>query len=130
MPQTLKWLAFKSQQKKSLAKMWGKGVFTTASVLYFSAICCSLPVCFAADSVPAGTQNSIAVNVTSTSSPCTLPKTFKWTSTGPLATPQNGSLSMKDFSCVVYNNQFTVYFSTVNSSGTVGRGHDDLHYID
>jgi hypothetical protein len=116
-PQTLKWLAFKSQQKKSIAKMWGKGVFTVAAVLWFSAICCSLPVCFAADSVPAGTQNSIAVNVTSTSSPCMLPKTFKWTSTGPLATPQNGSLSMKDFSSVVYHNQHIVYMSTVNNSG-------------
>ena len=30
------------QQKKSIAKMWGKGVFKVASLLWFSAICCSL----------------------------------------------------------------------------------------
>ncbi len=102
MLQTLKWLALKSQQKKSIAKMWGKGVFTAASLLWFSAICCSLPVCFAQD--------------------CALPATFEWTSTGPLAQPQNGSLSMKDFSCVNYNGEFIVYFSTVNSSGAWGGG--------
>jgi hypothetical protein len=53
---------------------------------------------------------------------CPLPKTFKWTSTGPLAQPQNGSLSLKDFTDVVYNNQHIVYFTTVNSSGNWGGG--------
>jgi hypothetical protein len=51
------------------------------------------------------------------STTCALPKTFKWTSTGPLAQPQNGSLSLKDFSSVVYNNQHIVYMSTVNTAG-------------
>ncbi len=102
MLQTLKWLALKSQQKKSIAKIWGEGVFTVASLLWFSAICCSLPVCFAQD--------------------CALPTTFEWTSTGPLAQPQNGWLSLKDFSCVVYNDEYIVYMSTVNSSGSYGGG--------
>jgi hypothetical protein len=53
---------------------------------------------------------------------CPLPTTFHWTSTGPLAQPQNGSLSLKDFSDVVYNNQHIVYFTTVNSSGNWGGG--------
>ena len=79
--------------------------------------------------VPASTQPSIAVNVTSTSSPSALPKTFKWTSTGPLAQPKTGWLSLKDFSCVVYNNQYIVYMSTVNSVGELRRGHDDLHQL-
>ena len=98
--------------------MWGKGVFTTASALWFSAICCSLSVCFVADS--AGTQNSIAANLSSTSSSCALPTTFKWTSTGPLAQPMSRWVSLKDFSSVVYSNQHIVYMSTVNNSGNYG----------
>jgi hypothetical protein len=97
---TLKWLAFQLQQKKTIAKMWRKGVFTVAAVLWFSAICCSLPVCFAQD--------------------CALPTTFEWTSSGPLAQPQNGWVALKDFSCVNYNGKFIVYMSTVNSSGSYG----------
>jgi hypothetical protein len=100
MLQTLKRLAFKSQQKKSIAKMWGKSVFTVTSALWFSAICCSIPVCFAED--------------------CALPTTFDWLSTGPLAQPQNGWLALKDFSCVNYNGEFIVYMSTVDSSGNYG----------
>jgi len=98
--QTLKWLAFKSQQKKSIGKMRGKGVFAVASVLWFSAICCSLPVCFAQD--------------------CALPTTFEWTSTGPLAHPQHGWIALKDFTCVNYNGEFIVYMSRVNSSVNYG----------
>ena len=80
--------------------MWGKGIFTVASLLWLLAIWCSSPVCFAQD--------------------CTLPTTFEWTSTGPLATPQNGWVALKDFSCVNYNGEFIVYMSTVNSSGNYG----------
>ena len=109
MLQTLKWLALKSQQKKSIAKMWGKGVFTVASLLWFSAICCSLPVCFAQD--------------------CALPTTFEWTSTGPLATPQNGSVALKDFSCVNYNGKFIVYYVDGQQLRELRRGHDDLYQL-
>ena len=86
--------------------MWGTGVLATASVLSFSALCCSLPGCSTADPVPAGTQNSLAANATPASSPCALPTNFEWTSTGPLAQPQTGWIALKDFSCVVYNNQY------------------------
>jgi hypothetical protein len=99
---SLKGVALKSQQKKPIAKMWGKGVFTVASILWFAAICCPLPVCFAQD--------------------CALPTNFEWTSTAPLAQPQHGWISLKDFSCVKYNGEFIVYMSTVNSSGNYGGG--------
>ncbi len=84
----------------SFAKTLGKGVFTVASLLWL--FWCSSPVCFA--------QNSV------------LPTTFKWTSTAPLATPQNGSLAMKDFTCVHSNGKYIVYFTTVDSSGSWGGG--------
>ncbi len=43
-------------------------------------------------------------------------------STDPLATPQNGSLAMKDFTCVHYNGKYIVYFTTVDSAGSWGGG--------
>src|ERR1035438_8569879 len=85
----------------SFAKTWGKGVFTVASLLWL--FWCSSSVCFA--------QNSV------------LPTTFKWNSTPPLcATPQNGSLSMKDFTCVHSNGKYIVYFTTVDNKGNYGGG--------
>jgi len=118
----MKSLSLKSRRQKSITKIRRKGVFATASVLYFSAICCLFTGCLAKDPVPASTQPSIAVNVTSTSSPSALPGTFKWTSTGPLAQPKSGWVSLKDFSSVVYNHQYIVYMSRVNSAGTSYSG--------
>lgn len=51
---------------------------------------------------------------------CPLPTTFKWTSTGALAQPKSGWVSLKDFSSVVYNNQHIVYLSTVDNAGAYG----------
>src|SRR5436305_2832501 len=48
---------------------------------------------------------------------CSLPSTYHWTSTGPLATPQNGWVSLKDFTNVVYNGKHIVYASNVSGSG-------------
>src|SRR4051794_17247622 len=86
----------------SFAKTWRKGAFTAASLLWLLATWCSPPVCFA--------QNGA------------LPSTFQWKSTDPLATPQNGSLAMKDFTCVHYNGKYIVYFTTINSAGSWGGG--------
>jgi hypothetical protein len=51
---------------------------------------------------------------------CPLPRTFKWTSSGPLAQPKSGWVSLKDFSSVVFNNQHIVYMSTVDNAGSYG----------
>lgn len=47
---------------------------------------------------------------------CPLPTTFKWTSVAAIAQPQNGWVSLKDFTHVIYNNQHIVYMTTHDRS--------------
>ncbi|KAF7713387.1 Alpha-L-arabinofuranosidase [Penicillium ucsense] len=51
---------------------------------------------------------------------CSLPSTYKWTSSGPLAQPKSGLLALKDFTVVPYKGQHLVYASDVNSGSSYG----------
>ncbi|MBM2619371.1 RICIN domain-containing protein [Actinoplanes sp. LDG1-06] len=51
---------------------------------------------------------------------CTLPSSYRWSSTGALATPRSGWVSLKDFTTAPYNGRQLVYATTHDYGSTWG----------
>jgi Glycosyl hydrolase family 62/Ricin-type beta-trefoil lectin domain-like len=51
---------------------------------------------------------------------CTLPSSYRWTSTGQLATPRSGWVSLKDFTHAPFNGRQLVYGTTHDTGTTWG----------
>ncbi|WP_033342006.1 non-reducing end alpha-L-arabinofuranosidase family hydrolase [Catenuloplanes japonicus] len=51
---------------------------------------------------------------------CTLPSTYRWSSTGVLANPRSGWVSLKDFTVAPYNGRQLVYATTHDTGTTWG----------
>jgi len=60
------------------------------------------------------------VNNSTGGTSCTLPSTYRWTSTGSLANPKSGWVSLKDFTNVVFNGRHLVYATTHDTGSTWG----------
>ena len=69
---------------------------------------------------PSSASPSSSASSSPSGGTCSLPSTYRWTSTGSLATPKSGWVSLKDFTTVPYNGKQLVYATTHDTGSSWG----------
>ena len=102
----------------------GGGIGWTGATTCASGSCCTYSNPYYSQCLPCTGSSTTTLASSSTEEStvtCALPSTYQWTSTGPLAEPQSGWVSLKDFTNVVYNyDVHLVYGTFANDAGDWG----------